>query len=165
MHCPNCGKETAADVKFCRACGMKLDWVAQAVSQHTGIELSDAAEKKGSKSPSGNRFFNTVFFGLALIFMAAIVGVAGEGIWGAKTATVILALLGMFIVAYRFLPAAVRYDREVLRAANKAAGKKEIQKDKPELTLPPGDDFRPVPSVTEGTTRDLQGNKKTKVAR
>ena len=143
---------------------MKLDSVARAVNEHlTTDELYAEIEKK-SKGASGNRFFNQVFLGILIMFIGIVIGVAGQGMWGAKTAAVILALLGMLIMAYRFLPAAVRYDRDLLRSADKAAGKKEMRKAEPELNLPSADDFTHVPSVTEETTRNLDKNK-TKVLR
>lgn len=39
MHCPNCGIEASTDQKFCRACGLRLERVAQLLA-----ELLPAAE-------------------------------------------------------------------------------------------------------------------------
>lgn len=164
MHCPNCGHETSAELKFCRSCGMKLDSVARAVSEHIGSDVPAAAEKHGGEKAPVNRFFNTLFIGIAITFIGIVIGVAGQGMWGAKTTAVVLSLLGMLIAVYGFLPAAARYDRDLLRSAGKAAGKKEMPRDEPKLDLPAGEDFKPAQSVTEGTTRNLDENK-TKVLR
>ncbi|MGH9901852.1 MAG: zinc-ribbon domain-containing protein, partial [Pyrinomonadaceae bacterium] len=32
MHCPNCGKRTSAEQKFCRSCGMSLEAVSVSVA-------------------------------------------------------------------------------------------------------------------------------------
>ncbi len=159
MHCPNCGQETSAELKFCRACGMKLDSVARALNEHIGSDVPVVAAKKDGETLSVRRFFNSGFIGVALMFIGIVIGVAGQGTWGAKTAAVILSLLGILMMVYRFLPMAARYDRELLSSV----GKKEIPKAEPEkLELPSADEFKPVPSVTEGTTRNLDENK-TKV--
>jgi len=155
MHCPNCGQQTNSELKFCRSCGMKLDSVAKALNQHLDVDDTDTAIEKGR-----GRTFPTVSIGVVLMFIGIVIGVAGQGMWGAKTAAVILSLLGMLIMVYRFLPAAARYDRDLLRSV----GQKEMRKVEPELELPAGNDFKPVPSVTEGTTRNLNENK-TKVLR
>ncbi len=171
MHCPNCGQQTSADLKFCRSCGMKLDSVVRAVNEHFTTEEPAEIEKttETSERPSGSRFFSRVFIGFILIFIGVVIGVAGQGMWGAKTAAVIISLLGMLISASSFLAAGARYDRELFRSAgreaDRASGRTEMRKAEPELELPPrGDDFPPVPSVTEGTTRNLDKNK-TKVLR
>jgi hypothetical protein len=156
---------------------MKLDSVARAVDEHLSVEAVDesytAAEKK-SERPRSNRFFNMVFLGIVLTFIGIVIGVAGQGIWGAKTAAVILSLFGMLMAAYGFLPAAARYDRELLRSIGKAAGEepgnKEMPKPERQVELPSGDDFEPVSkaapvaSITEGTTRNLD-EEKIKVSR
>jgi hypothetical protein len=36
MYCPACGTETAGDQKYCRACGMPLQTVFQAIGEHFG---------------------------------------------------------------------------------------------------------------------------------
>lgn len=33
MHCPNCGTETSAGQKFCRACGLSLERIAQLLAE------------------------------------------------------------------------------------------------------------------------------------
>lgn len=40
MYCPACGSETAGDQKYCRACGMPLQNVSQAIQEHFGDETA-----------------------------------------------------------------------------------------------------------------------------
>ncbi|HEV7643636.1 MAG TPA: zinc ribbon domain-containing protein [Pyrinomonadaceae bacterium] len=168
MHCPNCGRKTSSELKFCRACGMKLDSVARAVSSHLEGDEPDVAVEKKSGRGSDKRFYALVYIGLALSFIGPAIVVLGQGVWGTKSAGILIALLGMFSMAMGALPAAARFDRALLRSLGTGGPKrKESAPDHP-AELEPGDDFEPVssavPSVTEGTTRDLDKNK-TKVLR
>ena len=38
MHCPNCGKSTSAEQKFCRSCGLGLDRFAQLLTEQLQSE-------------------------------------------------------------------------------------------------------------------------------
>jgi hypothetical protein len=181
MHCPNCGQKTSPDLKFCRACGMKLDSVARAVSDHlapgeggeTDVAPGIEGEKKSTGSP-GKRFYALIYIGLALSFLGPAIVVLGQGVWGTRTAGILMALLGMFSMAMGALPAAARFDRALLRSLGAREPKRrELAPERP-AELEAGDDFEPaasvasvsgpVPSVTEGTTRNLDENK-TKVVR
>jgi hypothetical protein len=152
---------------------MKLDSVARALSDHLTADgpkaAPEAAVEKKSTGSSGNRFFSSVYIGILLIFIGAAVGIFGQGMWGAKAATALITLLGVFITALGFLPMAARFDRSLLRSMGTGQEPKRrgsIPDRSAELRS--GDDFEPVPgvtpSVTEGTTRNLDKNE-TKVLR
>jgi hypothetical protein len=173
MHCPNCGQKTSPELKFCRACGMKLDSVARALSSHLeGEEPETAPGMGGEKKSAGlqnKRVYSLIYIGLAMSFLGPAIAVLGQGVWGAKSAGILIALLGMFSVAIGALPVAARFDRALLRSLGgkektPGAGPELIKKSEPVLNLTPADDFEPVASVTESTTRDLDKNK-TKVLR
>lgn len=158
MHCPNCGQGISVEVNFCRACGLKLDSVVRAVSEHVN---SDVPAKKSVIT--GRNFFNPMLIGMVIFSVGLIMFVAGQGVWGATEAATVLTLLGLLITGYGFIPMAARYDRELIKSLQKGE-KRGIEKPEPKESLPSGDNFRPVSSVTEITTRELDRNK-TKVLR
>ena len=41
MFCPNCGKETSAEQKFCRACGLGLEKIAHSVAEQLPAQMDD----------------------------------------------------------------------------------------------------------------------------
>ncbi len=176
MHCPNCGRKTSPELKFCRACGMKLDSVARAVSSHLeggepGMAVDAAVEKK-SAGGAGSSFSNLIYIGLALSFIGVVLAVLGQG--GLAKFGALIGVLGVFVMIIGALPAAARFDRALLRSmGSKGEPKREEKESAPDhpAALGSGDDFepvesgsRPVSSVTEGTTRNLDENK-TKVVR
>jgi hypothetical protein len=146
---------------------MKLDSVARAVSSHLSPDEADefapdtALEKKSAEGP-GNRFYS-IYLGLALSFIGVAMAVLGQGMWAKSGA--LIGVLGVFVMMIGALPAAARFDRALLRSMGKKGEPKreELAPDHP-AELSSGDDFEPVPSVTEATTRNLDG-KKTKVVR
>jgi hypothetical protein len=47
MYCPNCGKATSIEQKFCRACGLSLEKTAQSlVEQHAANDLDKTLQEK-----------------------------------------------------------------------------------------------------------------------
>ena len=97
MNCPHCGRATASDSNYCRACGMNLEGIAKAVERHLA-ELSEPAEPRKDWQPVGK------LMGLsaaALIFLLilgffinlALVTVAGVGIGEAAFAKLAIAVM------------------------------------------------------------------------
>lgn len=161
MHCPNCGQQTSSEVKFCRACGLKLDSVVRAVGEHNIADPTKAGKERNTGA--NNSFFNPLLLGIVILFIGITTFIAGQGLWGATTVATVLTLLGLLITGYNFIPMAARYDRQLLKSRQNGE-KREIEKIEPKPSLPEGEDFNPVSSITEGTTRDLDKNR-TKVLR
>lgn len=46
MLCPNCGKSSKLDQKFCRACGMNLAPVSKALAEHLSADVSRESAKE-----------------------------------------------------------------------------------------------------------------------
>jgi hypothetical protein len=46
MYCPNCGNQNSADQKFCRACGLGLQKVAQTLSEQLPTKLDVSLQQK-----------------------------------------------------------------------------------------------------------------------
>jgi hypothetical protein len=148
---------------------MKLDSVARAVSEHTGSEYDLGPAEKAEKGSDGKVlrvFARLLFSGIMIVLIGAAMSVLGKEVPMMKTIGAMISILGMMIALCAIIYPMTRGGEKALRPASKKP-KKKLEKQS-EAALPAGDDFisaTPVPSVTEATTRDLQGNKKTKVAR
>lgn len=70
MHCPNCGKETSTDQKFCRACGMNLEVVSKAVESHQSGSDSDKPASKYENS-AVRQLGMILFLGIILLMIGA----------------------------------------------------------------------------------------------
>ena len=162
MHCPNCGQKITSDLKFCRACGMKLNSVVKAVNEHLGGGPGLPAERPSERAMVA-RLGRSLFYGVVVMFIGVAISVVGKENSSVKTIGVLTALLGVFLMMYAVISPMMRAGTLPRRAK-----KKDLPEQAPQLELEPGDDFEPaaavVASVTEGTTKDLDKNK-TKVLR
>jgi len=161
MHCPNCGQKITSDLKFCRACGMKLNSVVKAVNEHLGGGGEISTEKTSERAMVA-RLGRSLFYGVIVLFIGVAISVVGKENSTIKTLGVLTALLGVFLMMYAVISPMMRAG-----AASRPAKKKDLPEEKPQLELESAEDFEPVgvvASVTEGTTKDLDKNK-TKVLR
>lgn len=168
MHCPSCGQKTSAELKFCRSCGMNLDSVARAVAEHLdagqGPE-SGEPEEKGSDERAVRNAIYLIFTGFIIVFIGAALAILGKQIspW-VKMTGALLALFGILVSICSAMYAATREGKKAPRPASPKREPKREMEESSAGELPPGDDFVPVPSVTESTTRNLDTSK-TKVSR
>jgi hypothetical protein len=159
MHCPNCGQKITSDLKFCRACGMKLNSVVRAVNEHLGGGGELPAERPSERVMVA-RLGRSLFYGVVVMFIGVAISVVGKENSTVKTIGVLTALLGVFLMMYAVISPMMR-----VGMIPRSSKKKELPEQAPQLELKPGDDFEAadiVASVTEGTTKDLDKNK-TKV--
>jgi len=111
MYCPNCSMEASTDQKFCRACGMELQAVADLVAGQAGIAKPDNAT--GGTFQTRHRAM--IIWGFILTFGAAGIGAglkilgkenihpAGELTPYISVIAVLLAFFGMGLMSYPFL--------------------------------------------------------------
>lgn len=148
MYCPNCGTETATGVKFCRACGMDLQIVAQILSG----EIPTAHSTPGLRQKLLRRGFMTMGGGILLAAMFAITGAGlmnidfgvGEFITTLSGLGGLVLLAGLFMIIYsRFLP-----NTEYAPPPSQPA----LRDAQPRISLQTEPFSQSVSSVTEGTT-------------
>jgi hypothetical protein len=66
MYCPNCGNQNSREQKYCRACGLALEKVAQSLTEHLPTELEKSlAERKEKLERAG--VISLSVFGLGVL--------------------------------------------------------------------------------------------------
>lgn len=162
MYCPNCGKQTATDQKFCRHCGLGLDKIAQSLGEQlparvdeTLLARKERMEKLGVAALS--------VFGLGVL--SIVLYFAGQQIIAEGNLLGALGLIGLVIMFACGLVSVVLFARA--KELGEQAGKRQLQPDataKSESTreLLPEGRMEPVPSVTDRTTELLFAEKREK---
>lgn len=158
MYCPNCGKQTSTDQKFCRACGLGLEKIALSLGEQLPARMDqnllarqERLEKLGVGALS--------VFGLGILgFLLYAVGqklVASQG-----SLIAILAIIGLVIMLGSGLLSVILFARA--KELKEEASKRQPQIDTGASTkeLLPEGSFEPVPTVTEHTTELLFAEKR-----
>jgi len=149
MYCPQCGTNNLTGGQFCRSCGANLSLVPKALSGELAQGSRAGAEANKKKSAASHGYgVRKIFAGLGFIVVALILmgSKAGWGIW---------LLIPGFIALGKGIAATIE-------------AKYGQRPSSPTATLPPPparSEMRPqedfdnlrVGSVTEGTTRKLEG--------
>lgn len=162
MYCPNCGKQTASDQRFCRACGLGLEKIAQSLGEQlpervdeTLLARKERLEKLGVAALS--------VFGLGLLsFLAYAIGqklIAQGSLFAALVTLGLVIMLGCGLLSVILFARA----KELAEQATKRQlpSKAEEQNGSTRELLPEGN-FTPVPTVTERTTELLFAEKPDK---
>lgn len=160
MYCPNCGKQTSADQKFCRACGLGLEKIAQSLGEQLPARVDqsllarkDRLEKLGVGALS---VFGVGVLGYLLYPVAQ--RVLAEGSLLGK-----LALVGWIIMLGCGLVSVILFARA--KELGEQASKRQVQPNEigaggsTKELLPEGN-FEPVPTITERTTELLFAEKR-----
>lgn len=154
MHCPNCGKESSIDLKFCRSCGMSLETVSKAIAAHQSAPGSKAEPVKDDKSAL-RRMSMTLFWSIVVLFMGALLLSINKKLSHSDLVWMIglvLTIAGPILSAYAVMS-------PLWRQASKRA-----PSDEPKLTTELEGKMRtspeglpaPPPSITEHTTNILE---------
>jgi len=160
MFCPNCGKQTSTDQKFCRACGLGLDKIAQSLGEQLPARVDQsllARKERLEKLGLGALgVFGSGILGLILYFIGQKLLVQGNLLAA-------LAMVGLVIMLGCGLLSVILFARA--KELGEQASKRQTQSNEIEAggstkELLPEARFEPVPTVTERTTELLFAEKR-----
>ncbi|MCA1557101.1 MAG: hypothetical protein LC731_01015 [Acidobacteria bacterium] len=160
MHCPNCGKETAADLRFCRTCGLNLEKIAELVAEQLPVKRdSDSVESGKEKwQPLAERVGLFILLSGAVIFFLSICWVIVTKIIIAKgeyvTGTIFLVILIALVLGGSLLgfSNSSSDSKKNPRVSSTPDPLPEVKSTDRLLAEP---ELEPVPSITERTTELL----------
>ena len=159
MYCPNCGKQTSTEQKFCRTCGLGLDKIAQSLGEQlparvdeTLLARKERMEKLGVAALS--------VFGLGLL--SVLLYIIGEQLLARGNVLQALVILGLTIMFACGLVSVFLFAqaKELGEAATKRQLPATAEKSTPTRELLPEGRMEPVPTVTERTTELLFAEKR-----
>jgi hypothetical protein len=154
MHCPNCGEQAATEQKFCRSCGFDLKPVSQLF---VGQSAEGADVNKWQKTV--NRAISGCIGALGLFVLWVIVKITYEEFQNDPPgALVMVAFFGfLLIIGGLLLLKSLLKQKE---APNKLAEASATQLGQTTDKLLVEPSLEPAASVTEHTTRSLEGAQK-----
>lgn len=161
MYCPNCGKQTSTDQKFCRGCGLGLEKIALSLGEQLPARVDQSLRARQERLEKLGVGALSVF-GLGILgFLVYAVGkkllVTGPSL------IAILAIVGLVIMFGSGLLSAFLFARakELGEQASKRQQEPgEIDAGASTKELLPEGTFEPVPTVTERTTELLFAEKR-----
>jgi actin-related protein len=159
MFCPNCGNQTSSEQKFCRACGLGLEKIAQSLGEQLPSRMDQSLRARQERLEKLGVGALSVF-GLGVLgFLLYAVGqklLASQG-----SLLAILVMVGLVIMLGCGLLSVILFARA--KELREQAGKHPLQPN--EITgqtkeLLPESRFEPIPTVTERTTELLFAEKR-----
>jgi hypothetical protein len=160
MYCPNCGKSSAVEQKFCRSCGLSLEKAAQSLVEQLPVkELDKSLQEKQRKVERwlkivGGSAISLVIISVLWGVIYKIIIVKGDVLAG-------LVFLG-FILGLIIFALLMLYRESLLnRAANRLPSQTSPlpPSESSEKLLPDGY-LEPMASITEQTTELLKVKKR-----
>ena len=162
MYCPNCGKQTSTEQKFCRTCGLGLDMVAQSLGEQLPARVDETLiARKERMEKIGVAALSVFGVGLLsiLIYLVGLELLKNGNLLGALAIVGLVIMFGCGILSV------------ILFARAKELGDKANKRQLPSQTtesssstreLLPEGRMEPVPSVTDRTTELLFAEKREK---
>lgn len=156
MFCPKCGAQNIDGASYCRSCGANISLVPQALTGH--LPVTDTSEwsggrkrKKHRRPPSIDEAIRTITMGVAFIVISLVVGryAPGGSVWWFW---LLFPAFGCFAKGFGEL-GRLRMAQNQARNTGQPQLNKVRQQDLPGPNT--SDLMPPAPSVTEGTTRHL----------
>ena len=169
MFCPNCGTETEAGQKYCRACGLSVEKLAGLISEQLpagalAVSTPDEVARLLRRKRGVERLLVGIGLTAGSVFVISLVVMIVVKIIIAKGHLLQGGLLLAFILAAAAALALVFY-RETLAESLAARGvSPDAERKMPEgpatSMLLPESHFDPIPSVTDRTTELLAAERK-----
>lgn len=160
MYCPNCGKQTSAEQKFCRACGLGLEPIAQSLGEQLPARVDQSLRERQERLEKLGVGALSVF-GLGILGL--LVYAVGQKLVASQGSLIaILAIIGLVIMFGSGVLSAILFARakELGEQASKRQPQpNEIETGSTRELLPEGR-FEPVPTITERTTDLLFAEKR-----
>src|SRR6266404_3385440 len=164
MFCPKCATQNVDGASFCRSCGANISLIPQALSGQLPTAPEEHSfgrgfKRKGRREPSLDDGIRHLMMGLAFIVVSVLVGKYSPGGWTWWYWLLIPAstLIGKGI-------SEIIRSRQA-KSAIPAAGPPQMMTGARVESLPSlrtGELMTPAPSVTEGTTRHLGTEARTR---
>jgi hypothetical protein len=155
MFCPKCATQNVDGASFCRACGVNISLVPQALTGQLPVNQTDVGDRwsgrKRRRPPTIEEAIRRIMMGIAFAVIALLVGRYSPGGWTWWYWLLIPAasFLGQGISVLARLR---RQERQLQPSLQPQLNTMRPQ----DLPAPKTGEIRtPVPSVTEGTTRHL----------
>jgi hypothetical protein len=160
MYCPNCGNKTSSDQKFCRACGLGLDKIAQSLGEQLPARLDDTLLARKERFEKFGVAALSVF-GLGVL--AVVLYAASQKLITTGNIISLLPMLGLVIMFGAGLGSVILF--ALAKELGDQASKRQLQSSTTEKTgstkeLLPEGRMEPVPTVTERTTELLFAEKR-----
>jgi hypothetical protein len=159
MHCPNCGAESSAKQKFCRACGLSLERFAQLLAEPLpDVEDKDVARarRRLRQLESGSKLIGCFVVLAAWLLLAGVIaGIGVKAIIGGDNTAVGLMLLVLAVVSIAFESLVIYYASLHAKASSQKAGRPAASSAETTNKLPPEDNSLIAMSVAEQTTARL----------
>jgi hypothetical protein len=160
MNCPKCGLQILPGQKFCRSCGDSLQMMTQPLAEYAAVsnpERTPAITSPGEQ-PRTNRL---MLCGFIIMFMGVAMGIIGKKLLHQEIVTVVgvlVALAGMFLVAYPYLSPSrpKKYD------PSPSTQPEALTPSQPAKYLSSESNMEYIPSITERTTDLLKVSTATK---
>lgn len=164
MFCPNCGANNTTDQKFCRSCGLNLEQTALSLLEQkpSGVRAGlTLAEKRLEK------LGNIAFGGLGIVGLMAVIGMIYTIVvkFILSGSSIISGIIFILLLIFAVLGIAYVIFNESLKEKKLAAKNPHIEPSIESVDtgkLLDENQFEPVPSVTEDTTKLLRVRIKTK---
>jgi predicted lipid-binding transport protein (Tim44 family) len=154
MLCPNCGKKSSIDQKFCRSCGMSLEAVSKAIAFHQSVIDSNKPSVRDENSVL-RRMAIMLFWGIVVFLMGGVI----LGVSKKMLHNDLVGLIGLVILIAGAILATYAVISPLWQQANKSRQatepKSRIELESNAQTLPERLSASP-PSITERTTNILE---------